>query len=400
MDGIQSIQTETESKKNYIPLIIAVTVVALIVIIFLVYVGVTQSKKAKKRALQRNGQGQKLLVVPNFNPQGGLHWMLYCVMAASHQARKYGLKLVVIYDSGLYFENRKEFMDPAVIDANNNEWFSYYFEPIGIQDPYVNQLWKAGVLPNDLPSLAQINSKKNWRDSDDLIGFKFDRDAFDNRDHNVNYNREWKECMVLRPYLEKQVADFGARNFQNCTFVIGAHIRGTDKYGNASDSEDGPKHFKYEDYCEELAEAPGKWATAKDTACILICSDEQPFIDFATKYLNERKIKVVSTGDMVFRSPISTSGLELKSHLCGGPLGDAHPDCKIYRDLANASVHRGFQDQSKYKKGWDAVFEVSLLSRYSQVFYKSRGNFSSSVGKSNTKIKEIDWVDYLTSKKK
>lgn len=388
-------------------LIIALVIIVFILLVIFLYISFVQTINVKRRSLKRKSKynGKKLLVVPNFNPQGGLHWMLYCIMAASHQARKYNLKLVVIYDSGLYFENRREFMEPGIIDPNNNEWFSYYFEPIGIQNEYVNYLWKTGVLPNNVPSLAHYKKEQSRLDSEDFVGFKFDREAFDTRDHNVNYNREWDECMVLRPYLEKQIGDFGAKHFELDSLVIGAHIRGTDKYGNASDSEDGPKHFKYEDYCKELAIAPEKWVkelglSKNVKVYVFICSDEQPFIDFATKYLQEHGVNVVSTGDMVFRSPISTSGLELNSHLCGGPLGDAHPDCKIYRDLANASVHRGFQDQSKYKKGWDAVFEVSLLSRYCRVFYKSRGNFSSSVGKSNGKIREIDWVDYLTEKLK
>ena len=165
-------------------------------------------------------------------------------------------------------------------------------------------------------------------------------------------------------------------------FLIGIHARGTDKFSSVDSHENHPKHFTYKQYCDgierEILEQR-KSGNKKDIA-IMACSDEQPFIDYIKSNLGN-KYQVI-TADNILRSNISTSGIDL---LCD----DKNPDCEHYK---NNSIHRGMSDQSNFKKGLDAVYEVYLLSKC-DVFYKSRGNFSNSVGYINPNMKIIDMVD-------
>jgi hypothetical protein len=398
---------------------------------------------------------RQLLVIRNFNSESGLFWKVYCVMCAAFAARKHNLRLVVLFDSGLYYETDKKHLhaNRDFVDVTHNEWFSYYFEPLGANQADIQKVWHSGALDR-LPSFAQFKpgggAFRLNRRSKGTLGWVFDRSAFDKRDMmGLDFGQEWKRTIVLKPYLREQVEAFWSEHQLDdpTTFVIGAHIRGTDKYGDAHDNEDGPKHFEYSDYCRALSREVDKQRKTHPeitTFALLACSDEQPFIDFFHDWFSEDKqdggqqqhkklqaidltsrgsasalkgsrffsgamaadrslssdsrptrVVAVSTGNRVLRSPVSTSGLQLKSHLCrGGPAGDLHPDCAKYRELAKQSIHRGFADHSKFKKGWDAVFEVSLLAKC-RVFYKSRGNFSNAVVYANPGITSIDMVSTL-----
>lgn len=345
------------------------------------------SKRSRDSSLPR-----ALLVVRNYNLEAGLHWKLNNVLLASHYAHLYDLKLVVIFDAGLYLETDKTHQEEYEqhIDPDYNEWFSYYFDPIGSDDPEIRRLWKQGALDR-LPSFSFYSDPTV---ADDVLGWTWDRAAFVKHEVTINFHEEWKRALHLKPYLKQQIREFSDKHFKN-KFLIGAHIRGTDKFPDAHGHENHPKHFTYEQYCDALEKEYRKQrAMLGPTAQIAIfcASDEQPFIDFASHRL--RDFGFVHAGPGILRSSISTSGLELQSHLCGGGTEDKHPDCKQYRALAKASVHRGRKDASNYKKGWDALYEVSLLAQ-SDVFYRSRGNFSTSAIYLNPNMKVVDMAEEL-----
>lgn len=330
---------------------------------------------------------QQLLVLRNYNPEAGLHWMgVYNVIKAAHEALKRNLKLVVIMDSGLYLERDNRFIEQYKdhIDKDNNEWFSYYFEPLGIDDPEINKLWKSGQL-NNLPSLTKYNWRKN------VIGYEFDRDSLNNADRDINFKQNWDEVIRPKSYIKNQINDFYNERMKD-KFLIGIHVRGTDKYKGYKSSEDNPKHFTYDQYCKAIEkEIDLQKNKGNKNIAVFACSDEQPFIDYITNYFRG-KCEVIHTGNRVLRSNVNTSGLEFDSEFCDQYKD--HPDCRFYKELIENSIHRGMKNQSNYKKGWDAVFEVCLLAKC-DVFYKSRGNFSNSVVYANPNAKIVDMVSTI-----
>ena len=321
---------------------------------------------------------QQLIVLHNYNPEAGLHWMsIYNTIVAHNEAKKNNLKLVVVLDSGLYLENKNNHIDTYkdYIDTNNNEWFSYYFKPIGIDDPEINSLWKQGKL-NNLPSYTKYNFWKN------VIGYEFDRSALEKSDKNINFSKEFEEAIELKPYLKNKIEEFYNKNM-NGKFIIGIHARGTDKFSSVDSHENHPKHFTYKTYCDAIEkEILEQRKIQNKPISVLACSDEQPFINYMNENLG-KKYEVI-TADNILRSNISTSGVNL---ICD----DKNPDCEKYK---NNSIHRGMTDQSNFKKGMDAVYEVYLLSKC-DVFYKSRGNFSNSVSYINPNIRVVDMVSTL-----
>lgn len=318
---------------------------------------------------------KQLLVLRNYNPEAGLHWAgIYNTLVAYNEAKKRNLKLVVILDSGLYLERNKKFLEQYkdYIDHYNNEWFSYYFEPIGVDEPEINYLWKSGKL-DDLPSLIMYNLRRN------VIGYKFDRDALESSDTELDYAKLYSELIKLKPYLKEKVENF-YNKYMKGKFVIGIHVRGTDKFSSVDSHENNPKHFTYQKYVSELErEILEQQKIQNKPVCVLAVSDEQPFIDYIKQNLGNKYQVIIA--DNIIRSNISTSGVNI---LCD----DDNPECKHYKDN---SIHRGMPDKSSFKKGLDAVFEVYLLSKC-DVFYKSRGNFSNSVTYINPNQKVIDMV--------
>jgi hypothetical protein len=299
---------------------------------------------------------------------------IHNVIVADSEARKNNLKLVVILDSGLYLEQEKNHLseNKQFVDKNNNEWFSYYFKPIGIDDPEINQLWKEGKL-DSLPSYKRYNYIKN------TIGYEFDRKALEKSNTSIDYNEGFENCIELKPYLKEKVDKFYNDNMKG-KFLIGIHVRGTDKFSSVDSHENHPKHFTYKEYIDAI-EKEIKLQTSKQNKPIAVfaCSDEKPFIDYIEDNLGD-KYDVIVTDD-VLRSNINTSGVNI---ICT----DSNPDCQKYK---NNSIHRGFKGYSNFKKGLDAVYEVCLLAKC-DVFYKSRGNFSNTVVHMNPDMKVIDMV--------
>lgn len=342
-------------------------ILIILLIIFLIWVYITFYNVRPNK--------QQLLVLRNYNPQAGLHWMgIYNVIVAHNEAEKSNLKLVVLLDSGLYLEKQDKYLNQyrEYIDPENNEWFSYYFEPIGIDDPEVNQLWKEGNLDH-LPSYTKYDTRKN------TIGYEFDRASLDAANGDLNYSEGFKEKIKLKPYLKNKVEEFYNRNMKG-KFLIGIHVRGTDKFSSVDSHENHPKHFTYQQYCNAIEKEINfqKNYQCKPIA-VLAVSDEQPFIDYIHNTLG-RKYNIISDNN-VLRSNISTSGVNI---ICD----ENNQDCEHFK---NNSIHRGMPGQSNFKKGLDAVYEVYLLSKC-DVFYKSRGNFSNAVTYINPRQKVVDMV--------
>lgn len=320
-------------------------------------------------------QKQQLLVIRNYNPEAGLHWMgVHNVIVASNEAKKNNLKLVVLMDSGLYLEKDPKHQETyqEFVDKDNNEWFSYYFKPVGMDDPEINELWKQGKL-NNLPSYTKYNFWKN------TIGYEFDRDSYEKADKDFDFNKGYNDIIQLKPYLQEKVDNFYNKNMKD-KFLIGIHARGTDKFSSVDSHENHPKHFTYQQYCDGIEKEILLQKKLQDKPiAVFACSDEQPFINYVQKNLGNR-YEIITAND-ILRSNISTSGINM---ICD----DKNPDCEKYK---NNSIHRGMPDQSNYKKGLDAVYEVYLLSKCN-VFYKSRGNFSNTVNYINPNQKIVDMV--------
>jgi len=340
--------------------------VIIILVLILIWYELVYNKRPQK---------QQLLVLRNYNPEGGFHWMgVHNTIVASNEAKKRNLKLVVLLDTGLYLEKNPKHQEEyqEFVDKDNNEWFSYYFEPVGIDDKEVNDLWKQGKL-DKLPSYMWYSLRKN------TIGYDFDRKSYDSADKSIDFSKGFSEIIKLKPYLQEKVKSFYDKYLKD-KFVIGIHARGTDKFSSVDSHENNPKHFTYQKYCDEVEKEILLQQKLQDKpVMVLACSDEQPFIDYIHKCLGE-KYEIISA-EGIIRSNISTSGVNL---LCD----DDHPECEKYK---NNSIHRGMFDQSNYKKGLDAIYEVCLLAKC-DVFFASRGNFSNAVNYINPNNKKIDMV--------
>ena len=345
---------------------------------------------------------KRYLVLKNYNPAAGLFWCVYNILCAAHTARKYNLALVVIFDSGLYLETNTLYQKKysEYVDPKNNNWFHYYFQSLAEGQPYVQQQIRKHGLLNNMKSFTEWDQYKN---NMAIRAFEFDRDAYDSRDMKVNYTKEWYINMKLRPHMVKKIDDFYDTNMRG-KFMVGIHVRGTDKYPEKDSSEDGPKHYSYQHYCNLVENAISKHykrvkhfpylqqQQQQSPIGILACSDEQPFIDYIHEKLGS-KYSVVSA--QVIRSQTNTSDLDLNSEQC--TTEDQTPNCVRYRQLAGESVHRGMKHLSSYVKGEDVILEVLLLSKCN-IFLRSKGNVSNCVTYISPSILTIDMVDQTSQK--
>jgi len=337
--------------------------------------------------MEENRQDKKLLVMHNFNQSGGFCWQaIYCVIMAKEMANKNNLKLVICLDSGLYYEDKKEFQEKYKdhIDLDCNEWFSYYFESIGIHEPHIKKLWKQGLL-NNLPNLTKYD-KDNLHE----IGYIFDRETYEKRNNSINFREIYKSTIHTRPYIKKMIDDFADEHFKG-KFMIGIHIRGSDKFPSLNDDEDGPIHFTYEKYAVELLKRYEIEKLKHPKVAIFVCSDEQSAVHFIMEFFKKRNIECISTGNSVIRSDVNTSGINFDVHKCVGSANLVDPDCIFYHSLPEKSIHRGMKHLSSFKKGLDVALETNLLAKCN-IFYRSRGNFSSCVLYMNPSISSHDMV--------
>lgn len=336
---------------------------------------------------------EKFLVVKCYNPESGFYWALYNVLCASHTARNHGMTLIVWFDSGLYLETQRKHQQQykEYVNPEANSWFHYYFHPLAEGRSDLFDRVKSGKIFRNMVSFKDFDKEKRKHHV-----FEFDRAAYEVRDMNVDYSREAKITMNLRPHMFQMIENYYNEHMRN-RFVVGIHVRGSDKWadGASGDNEDGPKHFLYSENCDMLEKAirdhhdRNPLQSSKPVA-ILACSDEEPFIEYIQKRFANQF--TVLTCD-VFRSKINTSGVDLHSEDCREGMNT--PNCRRYKEMAAHSIHRGHKHISNYKKGQDAVFEVSLLSRC-DVFLRSRGNFSNFPKYLSPNLFTIDMVDEMS----
>jgi hypothetical protein len=325
---------------------------------------------------------QDVMLLKNYNQEGGFFWQMYNVLNMLYVCEQRGFLPVVIFDTGLYFEKRPEFT--ATIPTYDPEnWFNHFFQPINKSNkpqhywldyaqknklqPYENNTDKKPVMLFNRATLKTIHPDKN---------------------RTKSFTHLWHKYIKVQPHILKLVDDFKKNHAFPSKTVIGLHFRGTDKFASKTGSEDKPLHYEY-GFCEKLLmDHIQRHSLTKDTAVVFIATDEEPFIEFMQTKANLNGVPVCRTNSI--RSGVSTSGLFMDTTKCQKGISDSAV-CTKYNKLITDSVHRGFPDESKYKKGEDVLVDVLLLS-CSNVFFRSRGNVSNFIGYINPKCKIIDMV--------
>lgn len=334
-----------------------------------------------------------ILVVRNYNPQhGGFCWCLYNALLASHYANKYGMQLVVLYDEGLYLESNITLLhslgakEQAIIAKAHNNWWRYYFEsPTELS------------VENWIRTLRHIPSLADYKEHDNtMMIWQWDRNAFNKLDRSLSQvvlRQCWDRSCTLLPHIREKVEQFQQQHQFSEYYMVGIAIRMSDKVGNAHDSEDNPARYDYEWILKLLSKHVQRCQHKQSKPVrVFMTTDEEPMIDYAVANWNHPDCTIVFLD--AIRSPVNTSGLNIKSHLCRDdtPLFTQHPDCVVYRRLADDSVHRGMKDQSAYKKGQDVLIDVLCLSAC-QTFLRSRGNVSNIPTYLNPTAEVIDMAD-------
>jgi hypothetical protein len=315
-----------------------------------------------------------VLICRNYNPEGGYFWQMYNVVNMLYMAEKYGAKPVVIFDSGLYQENRPEFRSD-IVSYDPNNWFHYYFEPINGTDK--DQAHWQGL--RHLKQATPESLKKGGKT------FEFVRKSLQSvsiRNSEREYNRLWKKYFKVRPHVQHMVQDFKRKHGLANKFIISCHYRGSDKLAALGTSENNPVHMPYE-FVEGLIRR--ELAHSKREAVVIIASDEQPFVD----HMRASGLPIVAVD--ATRSDVNTSGLDIDTSKCI-PRVSTTPECKILNNLITKSIHRGMSDVSNYKKGLEVLLDVLLMSE-AEVFLQSRGNVSNWVRYMNPRARTVDLVN-------
>jgi hypothetical protein len=345
--------------------------------------------------VQQTNQGSRFLVLRNYNNEGGFFWQIYNLLCAAHVAKLNRMSLVVLFDSGLYLERNARFLNEHRGTVSPTNWFHSYFE--GLAETYDERIAalirERSPLVLQAPALRLVGGKAvdlKRRRAGKLQIYEFARSTFDERPMDVDYGACWRAAARPLPYIERKVAEFMHRHgldAPNC-FLIGIHFRGSDKYGNADDNEDGPVHYEYE-WCQRMVCAEMKAAAAQGrrNCKVLVCSDEQPFVEHMRAHLPPSRVVYTSA----IRSSVNTGGKHYQTHECTDDT-NASPDCVVYRDLKHQSVHRGMPDHSAHQKGEDVLIDVLLLSKCN-VFLRSRGNVSNFPGYINAQMRVVDLAD-------
>jgi hypothetical protein len=310
--------------------------------------------------------GAPKIILRNFNAQAGFHYNIYCINHALYACEQSKKELVVLLDSGLYKEDRPQFIADNP-HHNQYDWLSYYFEPINQTDKPLSY-WKkcvdrhplAQVINSggDSPQIFTVHSIK------DYYAFDSNKDYYDEEFHRI-----WHKYFKLRPHIQKIVDGFKEKHDFTKKYVITFHYRGTDKYNTPHAYEDNHEHPPYE-FCSALIrkkiQESGK---SLNDIVTFIATDEQPFAD----YIKKANVNAVFID--AIRSNTSTSNISIDFSKCEQGVIDDTPESKFYNELITQSVHRGMPDKSNYIKGRDVLVDAILLGS-GNVFIKSRGNVS------------------------
>jgi hypothetical protein len=346
-----------------------------------------------------SSSSSRFLVLRNYNNDGGFFWQIYNLLCAAHVAQINRMSLIVLFDTGLYLERNADFLEQHRSTVSPTNWFHSYFEgQAEMHDARIAALiQQRSPLIFHAPALELRDGKPvnliHANVSSSLQIFEFTRSTFEKRPLDVDYGACWRWAARPLPYITAKVATFMHRHkldSDNC-FLIGIHFRGSDKYGNGDDDEDGPVHYEYE-WCEQMVRREMKDAAkqGRHNCKVLVCSDEQPFIEFMRARLPAARVVYTSA----IRSSVNTGGKHYETKDCIDERS-ASPDCVEYRNLKHQSVHRGMPDHSAHQKGEDVLIDVLLLSKC-HVFLRSRGNVSNFPGYINSHMRIIDLADAYT----
>jgi hypothetical protein len=349
--------------------ILGLTIVAIVIAITLHFIcdGVHRSAKSLLRS------EKPILILQNYNPEGGFFWQLYNVLNLLFVCEQQGFHPVVLFDTGLYFEQRPEFVSDMVVYDKQN-WFNHFFYPIN-HTQQSDSFWLSYLKQHRVPSYVDKVAPVMMFGRDTLQSVTGKIDSF---------TPLWQRYVKVLPHIQQKVDAFKMEQWKGARQIIGLHYRGTDKLPSADGDEDGPVHMEYE-FCYSLLKK-------HQEAALFVATDEQPLIEF----LQSKQLPVTYTTSV--RSAVSTSGLSIDTHHCS--IGqDRDLACQRFNELIHLSVHRGLPAISKYVKGENVLIDVLLLASCT-VFYRSRGNVSNFVGYINPQCQIIDMVTLYQEKKK
>jgi len=348
---------------------ISLLIIGVLIVMICIIYAICRFYKQQSQDTGSDANGP-VLILQNWNPAAGFFYAMYNVLNALWSVEKSkNFKLIVLYNSGLYKEDRQQFIkENPYYDAEN--WFNYYFEPIN-QTNKPQQFWQKFIEKH--PMMENTTEKDMEKISDSHKVQKFDRTTLNSVnpgvDREIEYNRLWNKHIKIRPHIADMVEQFAKKhNFQN-KFIIGLHARLTDKFPSKSGNEDGPRRVGKK-WIKDLVWKKVK-SSGKDIKDILVyvASDEHPFIN----YMKQSGLPVVAFDNAV-RADIDSSDMDMDTSDC--EQGLMHSEvCKKYNAMIDASIHRGMPDISNYKKGLDALIEVLLLAK-SNIFLQSKGNLS------------------------
>ncbi len=320
----------------------------------------------------RDIDGPSTVIVRN-HQGGGFFANLSIINHCLHEHGQSQKKVIVLLDSGLYKEDRPQFIADNPY-YNKYDWFSYYFEPINQTDKPL-RYWKKCVdrhplarainSGGDAPQIFTVHSIKDY--------YAFDSEAF---------HRIWHKYFKLRPHIQQMIDEFKHKHDFANKYVITFHYRGTDKYNTLHAYEDNHEHPPYE-FCSALIQKKIKESGEPLSNIItFIATDEQPFAD----YMRQESVNAVFID--AIRSNASTSDLDFSTAE------------KVHNTLSAQSVHLGMPDKSNYIKGRDVLVDAILLGS-GNIFIKSRGNVSRQAAWiGGPHMKSIDLVNEFNAYKK
>ncbi len=313
-----------------------------------------------------------VLVIRCYNEEGGMFWHLHNLIMAGYVASKYNMQLAVVFDRGYYVEKNPKFLKEHMkYVTDDSNWFHYYFESLGETLPEVSRKLSRN---RHFPSFGSV-TKGGKRIRKGAI-LEFTRKTFESLNSQLPHDMPWKNLFETfaqrRPHVSEAQRAYFSKNMEGA-FNIGIHWRGTDKYSDANDDEDGPRHFEYTWMSNLIRQhITNLSGTVRANLRIFVCTDESQFVDHMRAVFKD---VVHFTG--AIRSTANTGGLHLDGSACRTDHDYATIDsCKQIRQMQGTSVHRGHFDKSSYVKGLDVILDVLLLAQCSQLFL-SRGNVSS-----------------------
>ena len=300
-------------------------------------------------------------VIPNSIDQGGFAWHLHHVQCLIQLCEMTGKIPIIYFDKGYYYSK-----------PHGENWWNYFFVPLTS-----NKITSRVVDYGNRYGYQHLESLPLKSEGDKpylYTNLTFQKVL---RPIPGDFQKIYKKIRLNRQFRQK-IDNFKAKHFKKY-WMIGIHYRGTDKFASYNDNEDlkANRHFHYDQVVTHLKGHISKLPKDKKVA-IFVASDEEPFVQKIKQHF-ERVISYNSS-----RSMISTSGLSLDTKKCVA--GSTSEECLKLKKLQEASIHRGNNQISPYKKGEDAVMDIWLLASCHELFRTHQGNFSGQPGRINPSL--------------